>query len=147
MDMFCCLLMTSTAGVQHVCPLESFPEDKWDLIIAVNLTAAFHLTKHIVPGMKERGDCVWVCAWGCRCGCVCLFVFCNVSGRLGTYCEHSIWSWIGCVCQQVCIHSLETWDCWADKSESQAPVLLCVGRTPHVECCYLYQLHHCCMWS
>lgn len=62
----------SAAGVQHVCPVESFPEDKWDLIIAVNLSAAFHLTKHIVPGMKERGDslCVCVCLYVCMCACV-----------------------------------------------------------------------------
>ena len=62
--------MSSPAGVQHVCPLESFPDDKWDLIIAVNLSAAFHLTKHIVPGMKERGEHVL-----CVCVCLCVPVY------------------------------------------------------------------------
>ena len=68
-----CCILTYTAGVQHVCPLESFPDDKWDLIIAVNLTAAFHLTKHIVPGMKERGGSVHVCV--CVCAYVCVHVW------------------------------------------------------------------------
>ena len=123
-----CCILTYTAGVQHVCPLESFPDDKWDLIIAVNLTAAFHLTKHIVPGMKERGGSLHVCVRVCACVCVCVHVracvhvylyFC----RLGPYCEHSIWSWIGCVCQQVCIHCLKTWHSWPYKSESRLPQL------------------------
>jgi 3-hydroxybutyrate dehydrogenase len=42
------------AGIQHVAPLETFPEDQWDAILAVNLTAAFHLVKAAWPGMKER---------------------------------------------------------------------------------------------
>ena len=37
-------------------PIEDFPPEKWDKLIAVNLSAAFHTIKHAVPGMKERGD-------------------------------------------------------------------------------------------
>ena len=46
-------VLVNNAGVQYVAALEDFPEDKWDAIIAINLTAAFHLTKAIWPKMKE----------------------------------------------------------------------------------------------
>ena len=49
------LFFTSHAGVQHVAPIEQFPDDKWEQVIAVNLSAAFHTMKLAVPGMKERG--------------------------------------------------------------------------------------------
>ncbi|MFY8208517.1 MAG: 3-hydroxybutyrate dehydrogenase, partial [Caulobacter sp.] len=48
-------ILVNNAGVQHVAPVEDFPEDKWDLIIAVNLSSAFHATKAAVPIMKEQG--------------------------------------------------------------------------------------------
>jgi len=47
-------VLVNNAGIQHVSPIEDFPEKKWDAIIAVNLTAAFHLTKGIWPGMKQQ---------------------------------------------------------------------------------------------
>jgi len=47
-------ILVNNAGVQHVAPVEDFPVDKWDLIIALNLTAAFHTTRLAVPYMKER---------------------------------------------------------------------------------------------
>ena len=49
------LSFTSHVGVQHVAPIEQFPDDKWEQVIAVNLSAAFHTMKLVVPGMKERG--------------------------------------------------------------------------------------------
>jgi 3-hydroxybutyrate dehydrogenase len=48
-------IIVNNAGIQHVAPVEEFPDDKWDAIIAINLSSAFHLTKHAVPGMKKRG--------------------------------------------------------------------------------------------
>ena len=48
-------IFTSHVGVQHVAPIEQFPDDKWEQLIAVNLSAAFHTMKLAVPGMKERG--------------------------------------------------------------------------------------------
>ncbi|MET3663798.1 3-hydroxybutyrate dehydrogenase [Caulobacter sp. 1776] len=48
-------ILVNNAGVQHVAPIEEFPDDKWDLIIAINLTSAFHATKAAVPIMKEQG--------------------------------------------------------------------------------------------
>jgi 3-hydroxybutyrate dehydrogenase len=48
-------ILVNNAGVQHVAPVESFPEDKWDLIMAVNLSAVFHAIKAVVPDMKARG--------------------------------------------------------------------------------------------
>ncbi|SOB78891.1 3-hydroxybutyrate dehydrogenase [Sphingomonas guangdongensis] len=47
-------ILINNAGVQHVAPVEAFPLDKWDLIIALNLTAAFHTTRLALPHMKER---------------------------------------------------------------------------------------------
>ena len=48
-------ILVNNAGMQHVAPVEEFPVDKWDTIIALNLTAAFHTTRLAVPGMKEQG--------------------------------------------------------------------------------------------
>ncbi|MBC6416903.1 MAG: 3-hydroxybutyrate dehydrogenase [Rhodospirillales bacterium] len=48
-------ILVNNAGVQHVAPIEDFPDAKWDLIAAVNLSAAFHTTKAVLGGMKERG--------------------------------------------------------------------------------------------
>jgi 3-hydroxybutyrate dehydrogenase len=48
-------ILVNNAGVQHVAPIEEFPDDKWDLIIAINLSSAFHATKAAVPIMKEQG--------------------------------------------------------------------------------------------
>lgn len=47
-------ILVNNAGVQHVAPVEEFPVAKWDLIIALNLTAAFHTTRLAVPYMKAR---------------------------------------------------------------------------------------------
>lgn len=47
-------VLINNAGIQYVSPIEDFPEEKWDAIIAINLTAAFHLSKAIWPGMKAQ---------------------------------------------------------------------------------------------
>jgi 3-hydroxybutyrate dehydrogenase len=47
-------ILVSNAGIQHVSPVEDFPIDKWDAIIAINMTATFHLVRAAVPGMKAR---------------------------------------------------------------------------------------------
>jgi len=47
-------VLVNNAGIQHVAPIEEFPEDKWDAIIAVNLTAAFHVTKAAWSAMKGQ---------------------------------------------------------------------------------------------
>jgi len=47
-------ILVNNAGIQHVAPIEEFPDDKWDAIIAINLSAAFHATKAALPGMKQR---------------------------------------------------------------------------------------------
>jgi 3-hydroxybutyrate dehydrogenase len=47
-------ILVNNAGIQHVAPVEDFPEDKWDAIIAINLSAAFHAIKAALPGMKRR---------------------------------------------------------------------------------------------
>ena len=48
-------ILINNAGVQHVAPIEDFPAEKWDQIIAINLTSAFHATKAAVPIMKAQG--------------------------------------------------------------------------------------------
>jgi len=48
-------VLVNNAGIQHVAPVESFPVERWDAVIAVNLSAVFHGTRLTLPGMKERG--------------------------------------------------------------------------------------------
>lgn len=48
-------ILVNNAGIQHVCPVEDFPTAKWDAIIAINLSSAFHTTKMAVPYMKSKG--------------------------------------------------------------------------------------------
>ncbi len=47
-------VLINNAGIQHVSAIEDFPEEKWNAIIAINLTAAFHTTKHVWKKMKEQ---------------------------------------------------------------------------------------------
>jgi 3-hydroxybutyrate dehydrogenase len=57
-------ILVNNAGVQHVAPVEQFPIEQWDAIIAINLTSAFHTVRAAVPGMKRRkwGRIVNVCS-------------------------------------------------------------------------------------
>ena len=48
-------ILINNAGVQHVSPVEEFPTDKWDLIIALNLSSAFHSCRLAIPYMKAKG--------------------------------------------------------------------------------------------
>jgi 3-hydroxybutyrate dehydrogenase len=48
-------ILVNNAGIQFVSPVEEFPDEKWDAILAINLSAAFHATKAALPGMKKRG--------------------------------------------------------------------------------------------
>ena len=48
-------VLVNNAGIQHVAPVEDFPPAKWDAIIAINLSAAFHTTRLALPGMKASG--------------------------------------------------------------------------------------------
>jgi 3-hydroxybutyrate dehydrogenase len=48
-------ILVNNAGIQHVAPVEEFPLERWDAIIAVNLSSAFHTMHHALPGMKARG--------------------------------------------------------------------------------------------
>jgi 3-hydroxybutyrate dehydrogenase len=47
-------IVVNNAGIQHVAPIESFADEKWDAVLAINLTSAFHLIKAVVPQMKAR---------------------------------------------------------------------------------------------
>ncbi|HWD29900.1 MAG TPA: 3-hydroxybutyrate dehydrogenase [Rhizomicrobium sp.] len=49
-----CDVLVNNAGVQFVSPIEDFPVEKWDQIIAINLSSAFHGMRAAVPGMKKR---------------------------------------------------------------------------------------------
>lgn len=48
-------ILVNNAGIQFVSPVDEFPEDKWNAIIAINMNSAFHMTKALLPAMKERG--------------------------------------------------------------------------------------------
>ncbi len=48
-------ILVNNAGIQHVSPVEDFPPEKWDAIIAINLSSAFHTTRLAVPAMKAAG--------------------------------------------------------------------------------------------
>jgi 3-hydroxybutyrate dehydrogenase len=49
-------ILVNNAGIQHVAPIDEFPADKWNAILAINLTAAFHTIRHALPAMKRRGS-------------------------------------------------------------------------------------------
>jgi 3-hydroxybutyrate dehydrogenase len=57
-------ILVNNAGIQHVAPVEEFPIEQWDSIIAINLTSAFHTTRAAVPGMKKRkwGRIINICS-------------------------------------------------------------------------------------
>ena len=48
-------VLMNNAGIQHVAPVDEFPIDKWNAIIAINLSSAFHTIRAALPGMKKRG--------------------------------------------------------------------------------------------
>ena len=47
-------ILVNNAGIQHVAAIEDFPVEKWDAIIAINLTSAFHTSRLALPGMKQK---------------------------------------------------------------------------------------------
>lgn len=47
-------ILVNNAGTQFVSPIEDFPVEKWDLILALNLSSAFHTIRHAVPGMRKK---------------------------------------------------------------------------------------------
>ena len=57
-------ILVNNAGIQHVAPVEEFPIEQWDSIIAINLTSAFHTMRAAVPGMKKRkwGRIINICS-------------------------------------------------------------------------------------
>jgi len=48
-------ILVNNAGIQHVAPVDEFPPEKWDAILAINLSAAFHTTRLALPAMKRKG--------------------------------------------------------------------------------------------
>jgi len=47
-------ILVNNAGIQHVAPIDEFPQAKWDAIIAINLSSAYHTTRLCLPGMKQK---------------------------------------------------------------------------------------------
>jgi len=47
-------ILVNNAGIQHVAPIDEFPPEKWDAIIAINLSSAFHAIRSALPGMKQK---------------------------------------------------------------------------------------------
>ena len=50
-----CDILVNNAGIQHVARIDEFPQDKWDAIIAINMSSAFHCTAAALPGMYAKG--------------------------------------------------------------------------------------------
>ncbi len=50
-----CDILVNNAGIQHVAPVEAFPPERWDAVIAINLSSAFHTTAAALPGMRAKG--------------------------------------------------------------------------------------------
>jgi 3-hydroxybutyrate dehydrogenase len=48
-------ILVNNAGIQHVAPIEEFPQDRWDAVIAINLSSCFHGIRAALPGMRRRG--------------------------------------------------------------------------------------------
>jgi 3-hydroxybutyrate dehydrogenase len=48
-------VLVNNAGIQHVAPVEEFPDERWDAVIAINLSANFHAVKAALPQMRQRG--------------------------------------------------------------------------------------------
>jgi 3-hydroxybutyrate dehydrogenase len=48
-------ILVNNAGIQYVAPIDNFPPERWDAIIAINLSSAFHTIRVALPGMKRRG--------------------------------------------------------------------------------------------
>jgi len=47
-------ILVNNAGIQHTAPLEEFPEERWDAVIAINLSSSFHTAKAVLPQMRQR---------------------------------------------------------------------------------------------
>ncbi|MBL8541905.1 MAG: 3-hydroxybutyrate dehydrogenase, partial [Betaproteobacteria bacterium] len=47
-------ILVNNAGIQHVAPVDEFPDEKWEKLIALNLSSAFYAIKAVLPGMKRR---------------------------------------------------------------------------------------------
>jgi 3-hydroxybutyrate dehydrogenase len=48
-------ILVNNAGIQHVSPIDEFPPEKWDAVIAINLSAVFHTSRLAIPAMKRKG--------------------------------------------------------------------------------------------
>jgi 3-hydroxybutyrate dehydrogenase len=48
-------ILVNNAGIQHVCPVDQFPVEKWDAVLAINLSSAFHTIRLAVPAMRSQG--------------------------------------------------------------------------------------------
>lgn len=48
-------ILVNNAGVQHVCPVDDFPDERWEELLSLNLTASFRTTKAVLGGMRARG--------------------------------------------------------------------------------------------
>ena len=48
-------ILVNNAGIQHVSPIEDFPDEKWDALIGISLSSSFHTCKALIPAMREKG--------------------------------------------------------------------------------------------
>ncbi len=83
-------VLVNNAGIQHVANIEDFPIEKWDAIIAINLSSSFHTIRAAMPGMKEA--------------------------KMGPHHQHRIRAWTGGQRAKGGLHLSQTWACRTDKS-------------------------------
>lgn len=95
-------VLVNNAGIQFVSPIETFPQDAWDSIIAVNLTAVMATTKAALPGMRSR-------KWGRIINGTSLL---RVHLRpLTPWCS-VVRARLGGIRQQVCVRGFQAWRHW-----------------------------------
>ena len=85
-------ILVNNAGIQHVASVEDFPVDRWDAIIAINLSSAFHTSRLALPLMKKK--------------------------QLGTHHQHSICAWPGWLSTKIGLCCSQAWHRGFNQSHS-----------------------------
>jgi len=61
-------ILVNNAGIQHVARIENFPTERWDAVIAINLSSAFHASRMVIPGMRAQPGAHHQYRFGARAG-------------------------------------------------------------------------------
>lgn len=108
-------ILVNNAGIQHVAPLQDFPPEKWDAILAIDLSSAFHTTRLALPSMIANK--------------------CDDRQQVGPRHQHSVGARFGGLAIQISLCHCQTWNCRADQSHGVGDC-----RTRHYLQCHLSRL-------